>query len=187
MIRQFNEARSIIEIGCGTTHFTRWLASLGYETAGADISPVMIDEAKALWPTGSVITASSSNLPFESNSFDIAMLVTSLEFMPEPGLVLKEAARVARQGMVLGALNAWSFLALRRKLRTAIGRKDDYFDGHFYSILEMKRIVSNVIGMNASLTAWRTTLFPTILHLESDIGNPFGDFLAVAIKKNIVS
>jgi ubiquinone/menaquinone biosynthesis C-methylase UbiE len=182
MIEQFDSAKSIIEIGCGTTHFTRWLASLGYETAGVDVSPPMIREAKTRWPNGRVLIASSSNLPLESNSFDLAMSVTSLEFMSEPAVVLREAARVARQGIILGLLNTWSFLALRRKLMMLFGAKDDYFNAHFYSILELKRI-AKVFGKNATLN-WRTTIFPAILHLH-DTGNPFGDFLAVAIVKNI--
>ena len=187
MIGQFDKPKSILEIGSGTSHFTRWLSSLGYEVAGADLSPLMVRQAKSLWPQGSLLNARSSNLPFGSSSFDIAMFVTCFEYMPDPVGVLREAGRVARQGIVLGLMNAWSLPTLRRKFQMAFGKNDYYLNAHFYSIMEMKRLVKKAFGEDARLVRWRSTLFPEPLRLERDAGNPFGAFMGVAIKKRVVS
>ena len=34
MLQQLGEVRTILEVGCGTGHFTRWLRSLSFETTG---------------------------------------------------------------------------------------------------------------------------------------------------------
>jgi len=187
MIDQFDTPKSIIEIGSGTSHFTRWLSSLGHEATGADLSPFMVRQSKTLWPSGSLLNAKSSNLPFESNSFDLAIFVTCFEYMPDPVGVLREAARVARRGVVMGLMNAWSLPTMRRKFQMVFGKNDYYLNAHFYSVLEMKGLTKKAFGENASLVKWRTTLFPKPMHLERDSGNPFGAFLGVAIKKKVYS
>lgn len=183
MISQFEKPESVIEIGSGTSHFTRWLNSLGYQTAGADLSPLMVRQAKSLWPQGTLLNAASSNLPFESDSFDIALFVACFEYMPDPVRVLREAARVARKGIVLGLMNSWSLPTVRRRLQMAFGKNDYYVNAHFYSLLQMKSIVRRAFGSTANLVKWSTTLYPKPLGLECETEIPFGAFLAVAIKK----
>jgi ubiquinone/menaquinone biosynthesis C-methylase UbiE len=183
MIERFDHPKKILEVGSGTSHFTRWLASQGFSATGADLSPYMVRQAKTLWPEGDLLNARSSNLPFESNSFDLAMFVTCFEYMPDPIGVLREASRIAKQGVVIGLMNAWSLPTLRRKLQMAFGKNDYYLHAHFYSISEMKGLVKKAFGDQASLVKWRTTLFPQPLRMERDTGNPFGAFLGVAIKK----
>ena len=131
MIEQFDTPKTIIEIGSGTSHFTRWLNSLGFDATGADLSPFMVRQAKTLWPTGDLINARSSNLPFGSNSFDLAMFVTCFEYMPDSGWSPERSARVARQGIVIGLMNAWSLPTLRRKFQMAFGKNDYYLQRAF--------------------------------------------------------
>lgn len=183
MIEQFENPTSIIEVGSGTSHFTRWLTSQGFQTVGADLSPLMVRQAKALWRGGDFFNASSSNLPFGPGSFDLALFVTCFEYMPDPVGVLREASRVSRQGIVLGLMNAWSLPTFRRKLQMVFGKNDYYLNAHFYSILDMKSLIRKTFGSSAMLVKWRATLFPESLRLERDTGSPFGAFLGVAIKK----
>lgn len=42
----FPQSRTALEIGCGTGHFTRWLAANGLEITGLDISAAMLGEAR---------------------------------------------------------------------------------------------------------------------------------------------
>lgn len=183
MISQFPEPKAILEIGCGTSHFTRWFDSLGLVASGVDLSPLMVRQAKKIWPTGNLFNARSSNLPFEPDSFDIAVFITCFEYMPDPVGVLREAARISKQGIVLGLMNSWSLPTLRRKVQLAFGKNDYYRNAHFYSIREMKSLTRKAFDKRAELIRWRTTLFPKPLGLERDTGNPFGGFLGVAIKK----
>jgi SAM-dependent methyltransferase len=48
VLGRFKEAHSILEVGCGTGHFTRWLEMLGLNTVGIDVSPVMLAEGRRL-------------------------------------------------------------------------------------------------------------------------------------------
>ena len=45
MLHQLGTARTILEIGCGTGHFTRWMRSLNYDVVGLDNSPPMLEQA----------------------------------------------------------------------------------------------------------------------------------------------
>jgi len=75
------------------------------QAAGLDLSRPMLEEAKSL---GGPIYLQGDALmvPFLSKSIDLVAMITTLEFLSEPGQGLAEARRVARQGLVLGVLNA---------------------------------------------------------------------------------
>jgi len=44
----FPTSHTLLEVGCGTGHFTRWFAEQDLFTAGVDISQPMLTEAKRL-------------------------------------------------------------------------------------------------------------------------------------------
>ena len=44
----FPRAGSVLEVGCGTGHFSRWLRCHGLATVGLDLSPAMLAEARVL-------------------------------------------------------------------------------------------------------------------------------------------
>ncbi|MBL8828911.1 MAG: class I SAM-dependent methyltransferase, partial [Planctomycetaceae bacterium] len=46
LLTSFPSAREILEVGCGTGHFCRWLKEAGYTVVGLDSSPAMLDEAR---------------------------------------------------------------------------------------------------------------------------------------------
>jgi ubiquinone/menaquinone biosynthesis C-methylase UbiE len=45
-IASFAGAATVLEIGCGTGHFTRWMAQQRLQAVGLDISPAMLTEAQ---------------------------------------------------------------------------------------------------------------------------------------------
>ena len=108
------QAQRLLEIGVGTGHFARWLASEGYHVTGVDLSAPMIAEASR---RGGVylVRADAEALPFSDDTFDGVLLITALEFLPHPERALQEAARVTRHGIVLGVLNRWHPMAWKRK------------------------------------------------------------------------
>ena len=187
MLEQFDAPRSILEIGCGTCHFSRWLSSSSFQTFGADISPLMLRQAKKLWPEGDLVNSRSSDLPFKDGTFDVACFITCFEYMPDPVGVLREAFRVSKQGVFMGLMNKWSLPTFRRKLQLAFGKNDYYRKAHFYSVFEMKNLTKKAFDGEASVVKWRTTLFPKVLGLERDTGLFTGAFLGVAIKKRKAS
>lgn len=87
--------KKILDIGSGTGMISHRLKSEGYLIKCVDIGngsiyddtdPTIYDGVK---------------LPFKSNSFDTAFLITVLHHVPEPQAVLTEAKRVAKQVIVM--------------------------------------------------------------------------------------
>ena len=101
LLAGFPNARTALDVGCGTGYFTRWLASLGLEVVGLDSSLPMLTEARRRGEAPFVL-ADALALPFGARTFDLVIFVTSLEFVADQTLALIEASRVARCGLLLG-------------------------------------------------------------------------------------
>jgi ubiquinone/menaquinone biosynthesis C-methylase UbiE len=181
LLEQFGDAQRLLEVGCGTAHFTRWMESLGFECYGVDISMFMLKEARKMWVQGRLLQCESSHLPLRTKSMDVVVYVTSLEFMPDLDTVLTEAGRVAKKGMVIGLMNKWSLSTLRKMLQAKVGSNQFYRNASFYSIRDMERRLNKILKGHR-ITNWRTTVFPRVfVNLESSCF-PFGAFLGIAVK-----
>jgi SAM-dependent methyltransferase len=172
LLSGFPQARSALEIGCGTGHFTRWLASNDLEVTGLDISAAMLDEARKLNGL-TYVEGDALNLPFPDRSFDLTAIITTLEFVPDPALALAEAVRVARQGLILGVLNRTSLLTRRYR---ASG-KPIWRSARFFSPAELAGLVRKAAGPRLRGIRWRTTLWP--LPLVTDLPLPWGGFIGM--------
>jgi len=157
LLQVFSQVDNVLEIGCGTGHFTRWLSDDGLSAVGVDLSAAMLAEARALDGVH-LVRGDARRLPFADGMFDLTVLITTLEFVGQPREALVEALRVCRRGVVLGVLNRWSVLALQRRL-AGLFRKTVYDAAHFYSVGELKRLLRSITGRKAHIV-WRTTLFP---------------------------
>lgn len=110
----------VLDVGGGTGRFAASLEAAGADVVGIDLSPAMATTA-ARRSKGPVLVADGHQLPFRAQSFDVAMVVTVLEFVEDPERVTAELARVTKPSgrIVVGALNRaspWG-LAHRRRLR----------------------------------------------------------------------
>jgi SAM-dependent methyltransferase len=155
LLAGFPRAHSTLEIGTGTGHFARWLGGQGWQVVGLDRSAPMLAEAARRGGVA-LVRGGAAALPFAAGSFDVTLLVTTLEFLSDPGGALREAARVARGGIVLGVLNRWHPLAWRRK-RSGLPL---WRDVRFYSPPELAGALRRALGVLARHTIWRTTLLP---------------------------
>jgi len=178
LLGQFSEARTILEVGCGTGHFSRWFAQQGLQAVGLDLSIAMLAEARKDRTVGWVL-GDATKLPFRDGAYDLVAFVTTVEFLERPAMALQEARRVARQGMILGVLNAWSLLALKRQVEGWL-RPSVYRGAKFYSAPQLRRLLREVLGEEVSAT-WRTTLYPAWVPWK-EASLPWGGFIGMKVR-----
>jgi len=178
LLQAFPRPCSVLEIGCGTAHFTRWLNERGLAAVGLDLSAAMLAQAQAMDGV-SLTHGDTYRLPFADGAFDLAALVTTLEFLERPQEALAEALRVARRGVVLGVLNRWSLLGLQRRL-VSLFRPTVYDAARFYGVGELKRLAIRSIAGKRARVVWRSTLFPRCWSWPQ-ARLPWGGFIGMAV------
>jgi SAM-dependent methyltransferase len=173
LLAGFPHAHTILEVGCGSGHFTRWFRGQGLQTIGLDLSPAMLAEAMRLGSPPCVL-GDGLALPFPRDAFDLVALITVLEFIVDPVQVLVEALRVAQSGLLLGVLNRHSLLA-RQLLRSG---EPLWQVARFLTPAEVAGLVRLTGGDNMEFV-WRTTLWPT---WSWPLPGPWGGFIGMAVK-----
>lgn len=97
----------VLQVGYGSGIEQFFLAPDARFSAGVDVHPNGAAVARALATAGlrsSLLRADGQALPFAERSFDTVVIVSALEFIPDPGLALHEAMRVLAPGGRLVAL-----------------------------------------------------------------------------------
>jgi len=174
LLDRFTDSHSVVEVGCGTGHFTRWMAGRGLDVVGVDISGAMLNEARRLGGPR-YVPGDAHSLPFSDRSFDVVALITALEFLRDPARALAQAVRVARQGVLLGALNRWSLLALRHRL----SGKALWQSAQFFGPGELSKLVRQAASQRVKAVVWRTTLWP--IPGVRDLSLAWGGFIGMAV------
>jgi len=100
-LRQFGDARTILDLGCGTGEFGR-LAGGAVEVHGVDSDPLAV-EAASRWGRARLADLDAEPLPFADASFDAVLAKDIFEHLHKPGHVAREAARVLRPGGIIVA------------------------------------------------------------------------------------
>ena len=92
----------VIELGCGTAYVCAWLAQRGARPVGVDISDEQLDSARMFqrqfhqpFP---LIRASADDVPFDDQSFDLALSEYGASTWVDPYWWVPEAARLLRPG-----------------------------------------------------------------------------------------
>ena len=175
----FPATRSVLEVGCGTGHFARWLVSRVPRVVGIDRSPAMLAETGRQRPSLAAVLGDAHQLPFRGQSLDLVVFITALEFLDRPGEALAEAVRVARQGLLLIVLNRWSIGGGSRRWG-AQARKPILGQAHDYALPDLRRVVRRAAGPRLERLLWRSAVFPGRLWtLQTRV--PIGDVLGIAV------
>ncbi len=117
----------VIEIGCGRGGFARYLQQQGADLVAADFSPKAVEIARRRLAGLShcdVVVADIQAIPYETETFDVAMSLETLEHVPDPDRGLLELVRVAKIGgrLVVTTPNYLSLVGVSRVYRKLIGR-----------------------------------------------------------------
>ncbi len=106
---------ALLDVGCGTGHFSRRFARLGLSVTGIDPDPAALKFAGTQGEAIHYLQGGVPELPFPDNAFDYTTAVASLCFVDEPLQALREIWRVTRHASVIGLLNRHSLLYRRKK------------------------------------------------------------------------
>jgi SAM-dependent methyltransferase len=159
LLAPFADARSVLDVGCGAGHFAAWLRGHALDVIGLDRSPAMLAELRRRHAAIPAIVGDAGGLPVRTGAVDVALLVTTLEFVERPEAALSEAVRVARQGLVVVVLNRWSLGGLSRRVgpqarRPILGAARDL------SLFALRRMARVAAGDRLQSLHWASSLFP---------------------------
>lgn len=178
LLRRFPRRCRVLEIGCGTGHFTHWLAALGFVAIGLDRSPAMVREARGRLDPSRLVLGDAHRLPLRDRAVDLVLLVTTLEFLESPRLSVGECFRVAERGLVLVVLNRWSVGALSRRWGTQ-SRGDLLGHARDLSLPGLRDLLTEAAGDRLRSLDWRSALLPR--PFDRRITRlPLGDVIGVA-------
>lgn len=99
---QITPGSRLLDAGCGSGQFALEMAARGAGVTGVDLSPTMIERARAHgaergiaveWRVGDLTT-----VPDPDHHYDAIMARASLQFVPNPWPALREFGRVIRPG-----------------------------------------------------------------------------------------
>ena len=179
----FGRTGSLLEIGSGTGHFADLWADAGFRAVGLDLDVARLSYSRRRRPGFPVVRGNGLALPFRDGSFDVVTMVTALEFITPPMAALEEAARVARRGLLIGALNRWSPVAWWRRGRASWkrgGTPSSYEGAGFFSPRELGRLARG-LGERGAVVRWQTSLYP-VAWLDAATALPFGAFVVMSVR-----
>ena len=185
---QPNPEETVLDIGCGAGQTLRRLVERGVLPTGLDASIYMLDAAeRELDHRVELYHGHAEELPFEDNTFNHAIFMTSLEFVEDPRRAIAEACRVAKDRVFIGTLNRYALKSVHRRLE-GVFRNTIYNRAKFFSIWELRKIVHAILGPVP--VKWRTTCqFPSVssgwslsVERSSLVQHcPFGAFVGMSV------
>lgn len=133
------QRQKFLDIGCGTGIFLEFFWSCGFDVSGLDKSPDMLSRTREkMGDRAHLHLGEAGHLPFDDREFDYTSLMTVLEFVDDPALVLREAARVSRKGVLITFLNRFSLYRLSVRLS---GRKSALSQARWFGWPEMRGLI----------------------------------------------
>ena len=133
--------KKLLEVGCGTGHWSQFFSEFGFEVTGVDVSERMINLAQSKGiPNTSFQIADGHSLPFKNGTFDVTAAVVTLEFVYNAELVLREMVRCTRMRggrLLIGVLNALAPLNCKRQLYP----KSLYSKARLFSPMQLKQLL----------------------------------------------
>jgi len=147
LIEEKGKDKKILDYGCGTGIHLRWLAKIGREVIGIDLSKNSLELAKKrirkeeLGKKAKVLLMDCEKMEFPDNSFDFIFdgaTFSSLDLEK----VLPELSRVLKpDGFLMGieTLGHNPLTNLKRKLNKLTGRRTQWAAEHIFRIEDLER------------------------------------------------
>jgi len=105
----FGNARTLLDVGCGSGQTAIPAAKMGLKVTGIDIAENLIEHARQTAEQAKLDArfdvGDAENLPYDNHSFDVAITMIGAMFAPRPDVVTREFARVIKPGGTLYMAN----------------------------------------------------------------------------------
>ncbi len=137
----------VLDIGCGDGTYSIAACKRGARAIGVDLSAAMLEAARQrvvdCKPDIAWCVASAEELPFDSETFDVVIAVTTLCFVKNPQRTVQEAARVLKSGgsLIIGELGRYSLWAISRRVRGWLG-SSTWSGVHFWTFQGLRRLIA---------------------------------------------
>ncbi|MFC1496652.1 class I SAM-dependent methyltransferase [Candidatus Margulisiibacteriota bacterium] len=190
----------ILNIGCGTGQLMTYLNLYG-ETYGIDASAAAVDYCKTRG-LYNIRSGDAENLPYQDESFDLALALDIFEHLPDDQKALQEAWRVLRNGghllltvpayqflwsghdEALGHVRRYNKMEVGLKVRDAgfIIKKLSYTNFFIFPLVYILRKLKKGEGSdNPEVPGVLNSLFKSLYLLESKLLNWFDLPLGVSL------
>jgi hypothetical protein len=111
--------------------------------------------------------------------------ITTFEYYKDPVKVIREAARVARYGIIMGMMNRITPKLIRRRTQQAFGKNEFYVTAKFYTPKTLIKIIDEALEGRDYTIEWTATGLPKWFPVQQwDV--PIGDFFGLYVKFNDV-
>jgi SAM-dependent methyltransferase len=183
------EGKKLLEIGCGTGHWSQFFSQCGFEVTGLDISEGMINTALQKGISNvSFHMGDGHLLPFQDSTFNLTTAIATLEFVRDAEAVLREMIRCTRKPgrLLLGMLNGLSIVNRQRQRQN--NPENPYIAARLFSPVELRDLlepygqVEIIIGGFVPTQSWLITFAPWIDCLARMCRSQRGAFMAAMLE-----
>lgn len=112
------DSREMLELGCGTGHWTAFFSEKRFRVTAVDQSAAMLEQAgKKVIPGVQWVEADAAHLPFPDSRFELITAITLFEFAEDRNALFSEIDRLLKPGgfLITGWLNSLSEIGRQKK------------------------------------------------------------------------
>jgi len=182
------EGKMLLDVGCGTGHWSKFFSTKGYQTTGIDISERMVTIAKNKdIARSSFHVMDGHRMSFADNSFDIVAAITTLEFTTNPNAMIAEMARCVRKPggkLLFGVLNTLSDYNQKRKneVGSPYASATLFAPEQLKGLLEPLGQVQMIIAGFVPKHEWLLALAPVFELIGRVVNSQHGAFIAAKVQ-----
>ena len=155
IVQRYGAGRDVLECGAGTGLLLQRMAKFARSAKGIDLSPGMLEKARAR--SLDVREASVTDIPFPGESFDVTCAFKVLAHVPEIGRALAEMGRVTRPGGVVIAefYNPMSLRGLVKRFGPAARISSETRESAVYTRFDAPWVVPRLLPPSLSFECAR--------------------------------
>lgn len=181
----------VLDLGCGTGHFSTYIKTLGYDVAGLDPSAKMLEYARQNFPEISFVEGYSNALPFEDNTFDLIISIEVLRYLDRKIVIesYEEIYRTLKPGgkTFITHVNTFAtegyyvFYHAKKLLHKIKGT--EYHNAYFTSADKEQRLLKRIGFKNISCIGRMFASVRTAYKLGKTVGKAYAKLLEIVNSK----